>query len=62
MISTAAAHVHTACWQRVFKCIIPQPLGTGMAKISELLPQCYSIFTQLLRYLYDFPPSVCHIP
>jgi len=26
------------------------------------LPKYYSIFTRLLRYLYDFPPTICHTP
>jgi hypothetical protein len=45
--------------KEVFTCIIPQPPGAAMAKISVLLPKHYSIFTQLLRPLTtSLPPSV----
>jgi len=41
--------------------MIPQPSDAGMAKRTELLPKYHSIFTRLLRHLYDFPHPICHI-
>jgi hypothetical protein len=31
-----------------------------MGKTPEILLKRYTIFTLLLRLLYDFPPRICH--
>src|SRR3989442_11376609 len=58
--SAAVAHIHTACWQRGVQAHDTTAAGRKHGKKLRLLPECYSIFTRLLRHLYDFPPTICH--
>jgi hypothetical protein len=44
----------------VSKRMIPQPPYAGIEQRARLLPKHYSLFTRLLRYLYDFPRPICH--
>ena len=51
------SHLGVGHNSEVSKRMIPQPPGAGMAKRSGRLPKYYSIFTRLLRHLYDIPPT-----
>jgi hypothetical protein len=44
----------------VSKRMISQPPCAGIEQRTGFLPKHYSIFTRLLRYLYDFLRSICH--
>src|SRR5262249_23709053 len=56
------SHLGSATTLGVSKHIIPQLSGASMGTPPEILLKPYSIFTRLLRHLYDFPPPVCHPP
>src|SRR5262249_27287661 len=44
--------------REVSKRMIPQPPGASRTKRAGLLPKYYSLFTGLLRHLYDFLPAI----
>ena len=58
----AAVYLHTVCWYRGSKTHHTTAVVCRHGKTLRILLKRYSIFTRLLRPLYDFPPPVCHTP
>ena len=54
------SHLGVGHVSEVSKRMIPQPPAKH-GKTLRAFTKIYSIFTRLLRHLYDFPPTICHI-